>query len=74
MLPDALGPTPAGVLPEGYRKDRIPLDSPDGPCPKFLPVFGDVQDVLHEDVYIDEHPTVLKVPGDVIFIIVIIVF
>ena len=45
------------------------LDLPDGVSPLSLPVFADMQDVLHEDVYVDEDPVALKVLDDILFVL-----
>ena len=73
VLLNTLGSALAGVVPDGLRKVTVALNLPDGPSPQLLPVFGYVQDVLHEDVYVDKDPVAFEILGDVTFVLVAIV-
>jgi len=73
-LLDTLGPALAGVVPVGGRKDPVAFDSPDSPSPQLLPVLGNVQDLLHENVDVDENPVAFEVLDDILFVLGAIVF
>jgi hypothetical protein len=56
------------------RKFHIGLDFFDHRSPSGLPVVGDVQDVLHENLYVDENTMTLEVLEDELLVICAIVF
>ena len=73
-LLNALGLALMGVVQIGERKGRIPPDFPDGLSPQLPPVFGNMQDVLHEDFYVDKNPVALEILSNVLFVLGTVVF
>ena len=53
----------------GFRKTFVELDLFNNWPPQLLPVFRDVQNGLHEDIYVDEDPMALEVLGDILFVL-----
>ena len=58
-----------GVVQVGHQKFRVALDSVDDWSPQLLPAVGDVQDVLHENLYVDKDPVGLEILGDILFVL-----
>ena len=58
-----------GVLEVRVQELLLALDSPDGSSSLSLPVFGDMQDMLHEDIDVNEDPVALEVLDDILFIL-----
>ena len=47
------------------RKCGVTFDFPDNTAPRHLPIFRGVQDVRHENVYVDKNLIVCGVPGNI---------
>ena len=70
----APGSTLTGEVPVSSQKYGVTLDLPDGLGPRRLPIFGDVEDVLHENVYANENPVVFEAFSDIPFVPGIVIF
>ena len=69
-LGGAGGVTQMGVFDESVMKGTIDLDPGDRISPRFPPVIGNVQDVFHENVDIDENPVAFKILNDILLVLV----